>query len=295
MIYITRPRNGRKPRLGAKEGLPLHELGRKAVLLPRQDAKIFKMKRITLFLFFSIGLAAAAGAQKFPDHPSGEPRNTGPAILFHVSAGTHLPGGDLAKRFGQDASIGGGLELITGNNFLLGAEGHFLFGQKVKEDPLTIIRTPEGDIIGTDQFIASVFLRERGFYVGGMIGKLFPAGKKRSGLRITAGAGMLRHKIRLQDDSQSVNAISGDYAKGYDRLTGGLALNQFIGWQHLAANRRANWFIGLEFSQGFTKSLRDWDFSEMRKLEGSRTDLRFGIRAAWTLPFYVGNAEKIYY
>lgn len=253
------------------------------------------MKKTILCLLFALGLSALADAQKFPEHPSAEPRNTGPAFLFHVNAGAHLPGGDLAKRFGPDASVGGGLELITENNFLFGAEGHFLFGQKVKEDPLTLIRTPEGDIIGTDQYIASVFLRERGFYIGGMIGKLFPIGKKRSGLRITAGAGMLRHKIRFQDDTQSVNAISGDYAKGYDRLTGGFALNQFIGWQHLAANRRANWFIGLEFNQGFTKSLRDWDFSEMRKLEGSRTDLRFGIRAAWTLPFYVGNAEKIYY
>ncbi|MCK6692863.1 MAG: hypothetical protein L6Q97_12250 [Thermoanaerobaculia bacterium] len=253
------------------------------------------MKIKSLYLLLFLGLTAAAGAQKFPEHLSEEPRNTGPAILFHVGAGTHLPGGDLADRFGQDASVGGGLELITGNHFLLGAEGHFLFGQKVKEDPLAIIRTPQGDIIGTNQYIASVVLRERGYYLGGMIGKLFPIGKKRSGLRITAGAGVLRHKIRLQDDSQSVNAIAGDYAKGYDRLSGGFALNQFIGWQHLAANRRANWFIGLEFNQGFTKSLRDWDFAEMRKLEGSRTDLRFGIRAAWTLPFYVGNAEKIYY
>lgn len=253
------------------------------------------MKKASIYLFFSLALALPAFAQKFPEHLAQEPRNVGAAFLFHVNAGFHLPGGDLADRFGQDASVGGGLEYITANNFILGFEGHYLFGQKVKEDPLSIIRTPEGDIIGTDQYLAEVFLRQRGYYVGAMIGKMFPIGKKRSGIRITAGAGMLRHKIRLQDDSQTVNAIAGDYAKGYDRLTGGLALNQVIGWQHLGANRRANWFIGLEFNQGFTKGLRDWDFSEMRKLEGSRTDLRFGIRAAWTLPFYVGNADNIYY
>ena len=33
----------------------------------------------------------------------------------------------------------------------------------------------------------------------------------------------------------------------------------------------------------------------MKKLEGNRLDLRFGIRLAWTLPFYTGNAEDIYY
>lgn len=256
---------------------------------------MIKMKKTTLYLLFSFGMAVWAGAQKFPEHPPEDARNEGPAILFHLGAGMHLPGGDLADRFGRDASLGGGLELITANNFLLGVEGHYLFGQKVKEDPLAILRTPEGDIIGNDQFIADLSLRERGFYLGGMIGKLVPLGKQRSGLRITAGAGLLHHKIRLQDDSQTVNAIAGEYAKGYDRLTGGLALNQVIGWQHLADNRRANWFIGIEFNQGFTKSLRDWDYSEMRKLEGSRTDLRFGIRASWTLPFYLGNADKIYY
>lgn len=253
------------------------------------------MIKKTFFLCLTLGIGIVANAQKFREHPTEDARNVGSALLLHISFGTHLPGGDLADRFGRDASVGGGFEMITANNFLFGLEGHYLFGQKVKDDPLSILRTPEGDIIGTDQVLASVLLRERGYYLGGMIGKLVPLGKKRSGLRFTVGAGLLRHKIRLQDDTQSVNAIAGDYAKGYDRLTGGVALNQVIGWQHLAANRRANWFIGLEFNQGFTKNLRDWDYSEMRKLEGSRTDLRFGIRAAWTLPFYVGNADKIYY
>jgi hypothetical protein len=160
---------------------------------------------------------------------------------------------------------------------------------------LAILRTPEGDIIGSDQAVADVALRERGYYIGGMLGKLFTFGEKRSGIRLTLGAGMLQHWIRLQDNSSSVAQITGAYRKGYDRRTGGLMLQQFIGWQHLSANRRANWFIGLEFNQGFTNSLRSWDFTEMRKLDEKRTDLRFGIRVGWTLPFYLSGAEEIYY
>ena len=249
---------------------------------------------IFLFLFLSL-LAGPVRAQKFPEHQDLEPRNLGNALLLHVTFGQHWPGKDLARRFGRDGSFGGGVEVATNSNWSIGIEGHYLFGSTVKEDPLALLRTPEGDIIGNNQLTADVALHERGYYIGGLAGRLFTFGTRRSGIRLTLGAGMLRHKIRLQDDSQSAGQIAGDYAKGYDRLTGGLALNQFVGWQHLAANRRANWFIGLECNQGFTRSLRDWDFAKMRKLDGRRTDLRFGIRLGWTLPFYFGGAEKIFY
>ena len=251
-------------------------------------------KKISLIIAVSCALSVAA--QKFREHPEvDEDRNKGKAILTHITFGVHLPAGDMADRFGRDLNVGGAVEYLTSNNFLFGVEGHYIFGTNVKEDPLEILRTPEGDIIGSDLTVASVVLRERGFYAGGMVGKLFTFNEKRSGIRLTFGAGVLRHHIRVQDDNNSVTQITGEYAKGYDRLTGGFALNQFIGWQQLAGNRRSNWIAGFEFNQGFTKSLRDWDFNDMRKLDGSRLDLRFGVRLAWTLPFYIGEPEKIFY
>ena len=53
--------------------------------------------------------------------------------------------------------------------------------------------------------------------------------------------------------------------------------------------------FGFEFNQGFTNTLRDWDYSEIRKLDDPRTDLQFGIRVAWTLPLYLTKAEEIFY
>lgn len=226
---------------------------------------------------------------------SAEASNKGKAILAHLMFGFHMPGGDLRLRFGPAFSAGLGTELITQNNFILGVEGHFFYGNEVKEDPLAILRTPEGDIIGSDRLLASVVLRQRGLYVGGNIGKLVTFSDRRSGLRLTLGAGIARHRIRVQDDNESVTQLRGDYKKGYDRLTGGLGVQQFIGWQHLSENRRSNWMLGFEFSQAFNNTLRDWDFNEMRKLDEQRVDLRFGIRAVWTLPFYVGNSKEIFY
>ena len=249
-----------------------------------------------LFVFSLIlSVAASAQAQRFREHFQEPERNKGKAFLNHFGFGLGLPGGDLAKRFGFAGNAGLGVDFITANNWIVGGETFFLFGSSLKEDPLAIIRLPDGSIIGKNMLLADVALRERGLYVGGRIGRLFATEKRRSGLRLTVGAGMLRHRIRIQDNSQTVAQLTGDYTKGYDRLTGGLALNQFIGWQHLGKNRRNNWLIGFEFNQGFTNTLRDWDYSEIRKLDDPRTDLQFGIRVAWTLPLYLTKAEEIFY
>ncbi|MCW5924810.1 MAG: hypothetical protein KIS77_21000 [Saprospiraceae bacterium] len=248
--------------------------------------------------FFSLALLSFAThlwAQTYPPTLHDEARNKGSAILLHLTFGAHIPAGDMAERFGADGNFGLALEYLTDNNYIVGAEGHYLFGNKVNEDPLAILRTPEGDIIGNNRLIASVALRERGYYAGAMVGRLFAFNEKRSGIRLTLGAGLLRHWIRIQDDENSAAQLTGDYKKGYDRLTGGLALNQFIGWQSLSADRRSNWLIGFEFNEGFTNTLRDWDYTERRKLDRKRLDLRVGLRVAWTLPFYQGKADQIYY
>ena len=276
-------------------------MGRKALLLRTivelllEVIEKVSMKKYIYLIICVLG-AHYATAQQFREHPEAQDaRNKGNAILTHLLFGYHVPGGDLSDRLGSAFSIGLGGEFLTKNNFILGVEGHYFYGNTVNEDPLAILRTPEGDIIGNDRLLASVALRQRGLYTGALVGKIFTFKQKRSGIRFTLGAGWLSHKIRVQDDKGTVTQLTGDYIKGYDRLTAGLNIQQFIGWQHLAANRRANWILGLEFGQGFTNTRRDWDFTSRRKLDQKRMDLRFGIRAAWTIPFYVGNAKEIFY
>ncbi len=224
-----------------------------------------------------------------------ELHNKDKAILFHITAGGHIPGADMAKRFGLNGSIGGRIESISKSNWLFGVEGEFYFGNDVRENPLEILELTEGYIIGNDRSPASIYLLQRGYGMDAYVGRLFSIGQKRSGVRITVGGGFTRHKIRIQDDTRTVTQITGDYQKGYDRFSGGLALNQFIGWQHVGKTRHVNFTIGIECNQGFTNTLRDWDFNEMRKLDESRLDLRFGLRASWILPFYMTKSDEIYY
>jgi hypothetical protein len=248
-----------------------------------------------LLLIFAGCFAASSFAQTLPDTKKPEKASKSKGILAHFTLGGHLPAGDFADRFGLNGSLGAGAEFISSKNWIVGLEGAFIFGNKVKEDPLSILRTPSGDIIGNDRAIATTRYQERGMYLGASIGKMLTFGEKRAGLRLSLGGGWAQHRIRIFDDTRTVVQIKGDYKKGYDRLCGGPALQQFIGWQHLGYGRDISWLIGFEFNQAFTHTLRDWDFTEMRKLEGNRLDLRFGVRIAWTLPFYTGNAEDIYY
>ncbi len=251
-------------------------------------------------LFFSFLLAfLQADAQRNRYFFQEERSNDGNVILINALYGVHKPGGDMAVRYGNNSSTGGSVEFYTKRNLIIGAHSNFYFGAKVNTDVLAELRNAEGMIFGDDGGIAEVRLRERGLYVGGHIGKIFPLSEKnkRSGIRVTVGGGYFQHKIRIQDDPQVyVSTLSGDYKKGYDRMANGYALTEFIGYQYLAQNRRVNFLLGFEFTQGFTESRRSFNFDTRDRETGSRLDLLYGIRLGWTLPLYVGeNPDEIRY
>ncbi|NUN99697.1 MAG: hypothetical protein HUU01_03670 [Saprospiraceae bacterium] len=254
-------------------------------------------------LFTVLLFAGTALAQRPQNPPPAQPQlNADNALLLHISYAVQMPGGDLSKRFGTNFDVGGGLEWMTAKgNWIIGIEGGYLFGSTVKTDVLANLRTPEGFIIGNDRSYADIQLRERGFHGTLLLGKLFslpsPSVNARTGIRVTLGGGFLQHKIRIQDDpSRSVPQLSEEYKKGYDRLSNGFLLTQFIGYQYLGADRRANFFAGIECSQGFTQSRRDFNFDTRSTDTAKRLDLLFGIRIGWTLPFYLNsNPDKIYY
>jgi hypothetical protein len=236
---------------------------------------------------------AQRARQRAVDRPE---RNKGNGLLVNLNYGGGRPLADLAIRFGGHQNIGLGLDYITTSNVLIGLESSLLFGTNVKEDPLAILRTPEGDIIGNDQAIADVSLKERGVYLGSRVGYLFGIKHKRSGLLVTVGAGYFQHRIRIQDNTQTMVQLAGDYKTGYDRLTGGLAVSQFIGYQRLVQYSGLSWCVGLESVQAFTQPLRNYDFSTMTANSGKRTDIILGVKLGVIVPFVFEDApDEIYY
>lgn len=223
----------------------------------------------------------------------------GSLLMFNIDYATALPAGDLSERFGAHSEVGIGMDFITSKGgIIIGMAGNILYGTQVKEDVLVNLRTADGFIIANDRDPASIQLRERGWYMGGHVGKIFSFTENdKSGIRFTLGVGLLQHKVRIQDDPErTVAALSGDYRAGYDRLTNGLALRQFIGYQYLSNNQRINFRVGVEFTQGFTQSRRSFDFDTRITDDKMRRDLILGFKLGWTLPFYLeATKETIFY
>ena len=230
--------------------------------------------RCFYLLFVFLGAITVSNAQ-----------NTKGSLVVNITYAGQVPGGDLMDDFTANLNIGAGIQYITKNNWIFGVEGNTLFGGNLRKDVLANMRTLEGEIINGNQSFAIVFLEERGFYAGLLGGKLINIAKKypKSGIRLTAGVGMLQHKIRIQDRSGGLSQLQGEYIKGYDRLTNGLALNEFIGYQHVSNNGLVNFIAGFELTQGFTKNRRSWDYLTMQRLDEPRIDLLNGFRVGWVL------------
>lgn len=252
-----------------------------------------KMKyTLIIFLIAFLGIKNVMNAQE-------DDLKSPKYILVNLSFSFQTPMGDNADRYGWNNSAGVGLDYLSSKNFIIGANTDYLFGTRVKEDVLANIRNSDGQIIGNNRAISNIKLTQRGWNSNIYFGKLFPVSKKdyRSGIRVTLGGGFLQHKIRIQQDPQSlVPQTTGEYRKGYDRLSNGFSLRQFIGYQKVSVDKRINFIFGAELIQGFTQNQRAWDFDLQAKDEGKYFDFLLGGKFSWTIPFEIGkDPEEIFY
>ncbi len=221
------------------------------------------------------------------------------AFVPHVSYSYQFTAGDIAKRYGDNSTIGIGLSYKTSKNFLFSVDANFIFGSDIKnaDSVLWMVETDDGYIIDGNGTYALYALYERGYNINMSFGKILPIfdPNPNSGLMITAGLGYTLHRMKIDNQHQTAPQISGDYARGYDMLTGGLSLNQFIGWFYMGTSKIANFYGGFEFQQAFTHGLRDWNFSTMQKDNNKYVDLFFGIKVGWMLPIYQRAPNKYYY
>jgi hypothetical protein len=221
------------------------------------------------------------------------------AFLIEFQYGYFFPGGDMKDRFGNCSAVGSGMKYKLKKNYIVGMEGHFLFGGTVKEpDLLKAVTTQnEGYLIGAEGVFEDYTLSERGFLIKVEWGKIFSFKKPNvnSGIYMSVGTGMLQHKIRIEVDEDKVPYLNKEYKKGYDRLSSGVAFSQFIGYRYFSPYRFLNCFIGMEFTQAFTKNRRSWNYDTNSAPTGTRTDLLYGFKAGLLIPIYRNQTEKYYY
>jgi len=217
-------------------------------------------------------------------------------FLVGISYAAELPAGDLAKRFGFNNNIQLAVSYKTSNNWIFGIKGEYIFGDVLKESNiLDSIATKDGNVIGNNGTYPQITYFERGWDVQLSAGRLFPWGKNpNSGIIAIASVGYIQHFINIQiQGGQYTPQLTGDYLNGYDRLTAGVCVSEFVGYLYLGNNRITNFFAGFDFTQGFTKSLR-FDFNTMQMDTKLRFDLLNGIRVGWILPIFKQAATAFY-
>ncbi len=221
------------------------------------------------------------------------PRN---GFIIGLNGNFDMPAADMAKRFGNSFRLGPSLLYKTSSNWMFGAKADFIFGNKVHEDSLLYNITDEyGAFINSDGERVGIEINERGYLIGLNAGKMIPLKKSQpdAGLLFLTGVGFIQHKIALFDKARTIPQIAGSYRKGYDRLTNGWYLEQFIGYQMFDRHGLLNFHIGLNVMAGFTQGRRDYQFDLMRADKSSRLDLLIGIRGGWYIPIFKTKSDDI--
>lgn len=267
------------------------------------------MKQFFIILSLIILFFSSGNAQFVIDKPVA--KDTAYTIpMFNISYAYQWTGADMAKRFGRNYNLGGSIMVKTKKNLLYGIKGNFLWGGKVLDNTIfDNIGTrnqlyddngnPDGEeivVIDNEGRPTAIHLGQRGssFFLFG--GKMFNvlAPNKNSGFIVYGGLGMLQHKIsiKFQDD---IAALSDEHKKGYDRFSLGYAMNGFAGYLFLSKNRLLNFFGGFDYTIGWTKSLRGYNYATQQPDNKTYTDVLYGVRIGWIIRLNKRQSQDFYY
>lgn len=260
--------------------------------------------RSRIFCFFFIVLATSAFAQNDDNlFGPGEAKRVKRGFILNGNGGFDMPGADMAKRFGASYRIGPAVLYKTSSNWMFGAKFDFIVGSKIREDSLMInIRDKYSQTSGgLYEFISSGGLRigvpvyERGWAVGVQAGKIIAFSKKHpdNGLMLLTTIGIMQHKLNIYDKDKAVYQLKGDYRKGYDRLTNGMFVEEYIGYAYFSDSRLINFTLGIDALFGFTKGRRTYQYDLMRAETKDRLDILFGLRAGWYIPMFKRKSEEL--
>lgn len=216
-------------------------------------------------------------------------------LNFKFDLNLSTPGGEMAKRFGNFTSIGFGLFLKSKHNWVYGIDGAYLFGGKIKE--LTLLDNMvngAGFISKNNGSPANYAVNMRGLTFFAKGGRLFSLShsKPNQGILVLGGLGYLQHKINFQTTQNDLPALDPEYSKGYDRLTDGFALNQFVGYFYQSSNKMINFYCGFDFVQAFTKNRRGFNYDTRQFDSNPGTDFIHSFRFGWMFPMALGSKHE---
>ena len=274
-----------------------------------KDAADYRL--LHLFLFFAVALAFVlpqnAVAQRSrpvyqTDFASKDYVDTAaPMIWLDAHFAYHFPLGDLRTMFKNNFAVGPGFTFKSASNWTVGFHFDYMFGANMRDSAFFngTLANDQGIVIDGNGLVSQGGITAEGRYwtVQADFGKIIPVNRwKNSGIWLRLGAGYFSHRLRLDDFGNQYPQLEGNYAKGYDRRSGGFVLNQFVGYQFVRKNRMLNFYIGLEFHEIWTKPNRNYVL-----YEGPTDDMKakfsglVGFKAGWNIPLYERKTTTTFY
>lgn len=218
--------------------------------------------------------------------------------MINVHAGFHTPQGDLADRFGYNGTIGAEFQMKFKKNFIWGVDYSFIYGKDVKntENYLHALRNDDGYLIDANGQFSELFFFQRGFNISAQIGYQFNVLNlnPNSGPYLLVAPGLMQHFVRIENPDNVTPQIADEYLKGYDRLTNGFSMTEFVGYRFLSNNRLYNFYFGFEATQAWTQSRRSYNYDDRAQDTKKRMDMIYGFKVGWMIPFY-GRVPNDYY
>ncbi len=249
------------------------------------------MKQLTLLCLLLTSIASTAQVE--------ENRKAKSGVLFSATTTFDIPAGDMADRFGNSFSLGGGFIYKTQKNLYFQIFSEFIQGNTVRQKNIF------GDIGYSDLQLydyngnlRNVEVAELGMNLGIGLGKTILLNKTKSldnGINFMTSLSLLQHRINHVDPDRVLVQALGDYAKGYDYLTNGLCINQSVSYIHFSRNALTNFSLGVNARLGFTRNRRSVNFVTGTADDRLRSDFMLGLHFRWLIPLYKNVESDIYF
>ncbi len=218
--------------------------------------------------------------------------------FISISLAIQSPQGDLANNFGVNSNIGLSLGWKNKKNQTFELNYNFIHSENVKNTSvLDHLINDQGWIINQYGEENLFLMYHRGGLISLDMGKVYNiiGPNPNSGIFLKGGIGAMYHKIRIENQENLIPQLKKQYLKYYDRLTVGLLLKQYIGYQNMSNNKLVNFTIGIEAIEGFSRGMRDYQIDLMGPYTENKFDIYLGIRAGWFFPVLRKNPNEFYY
>jgi len=258
-----------------------------------------KQKQFTIIVILLCSLVLKVHSQI----PIRQSRVDSAGLIAYLSANYSynfiLKNSDLYQESGNIMGIGTNLSLKTKSNWTVETGFNYYFAGKVKgvDSLFSMITNSSGLIIDGNGVPADIEVDTRAWSLRLEGGKIFPLSQKarNAGLHVKLGVGVLQRYIFIKNPYNLVMQLKEEYKKGYDHLTLGITLYQFIGYTRLSYNKFSCFYGGVEFYEVFSKRQREYDFNLMGKDNRKFFDAMIGLKFGWIIPLYKQENVGTYY